>query len=303
MKQQWKNALLGMLALVLPAGFALGAGPVVDQAWLKANSCNKGVVVVDLRDPESYAAGHIPCAVNATYGKVGWRAKVNGIPGVLPPVDKLTKLIGSLGIDNSTHVVAVPFGDKAADLGAATRVFWTFTVLGHDNVSVANGGHAAYAKVKGNPLEKKNRTPSATTFNANVRKALLIGKADVAAALKSGTPTVDNRPTPQHLGIHKSGAVARFGTLPEAVSFPGEWMTDNGKGSFLPKKQIENLFAYTGAPTSGKNITFCNTGHWASLGWFVSYAIMGNKDTLMYDASMAEYGGDNSLPMVRKVNL
>ena len=31
------------------------------------------------------------------------------------------------------------------------------------------------------------------------------------------------------------------------------------------------------APTAGPAITFCNTGHWASLGWFVNSELLGNK--------------------------
>ena len=36
-------------------------------------------------------------------------------------------------------------------MGTATRIYWTFKVLGHDNVSILNGGMAAYDE------EDKNR--------------------------------------------------------------------------------------------------------------------------------------------------
>ena len=58
-----------------------------------------------------------------------------------------------------------------------------------------------------------------------------------------------------------------------------------------------------GVPTSGDQITFCNTGHWASLGWFVSSEIMGNKQTRMYDGSMVEWSADQSLPMQSAVSV
>ncbi|MDH4249433.1 MAG: rhodanese-like domain-containing protein, partial [Deltaproteobacteria bacterium] len=70
-----------LLALVALAPIALGAevAPVVDSAWVKANGCNKEVVVLDLRDPATYAKGHIPCAIQTDYAKDGWRVDRNGV--------------------------------------------------------------------------------------------------------------------------------------------------------------------------------------------------------------------------------
>jgi thiosulfate/3-mercaptopyruvate sulfurtransferase len=36
-------------------------------------------------------------------------------------------------------------------------------------------------------------------------------------------------------------------------------------------------------------ITFCNTGHWASLGWFVQSEILGRADVKLYDGSVADW--------------
>ncbi|MGH6815294.1 MAG: sulfurtransferase, partial [Hyphomicrobiaceae bacterium] len=45
----------------------------------------------------------------------------------------------------------------------------------------------------------------------------------------------------------------------------------------------------------------CSTGHWASLGWFVSSEILGNKDAKMYPGSMAEWTADAGRPVEQKV--
>jgi len=55
--------------------------------------------------------------------------------------------------------------------------------------------------------------------------------------------------------------------------------------------------------STGDQINFCNTGHWASLGWFASHELLGNKKARMYDGSMLEWSADESLPMERQVNL
>ena len=46
------------------------------------------------------------------------------------------------------------------------------------------------------------------------------------------------------------------------------------------------------------NIAFCNTGHWASVAWFGLSEVLGNKNTSMYDGSMAEWTADPARPVV-----
>jgi len=45
-------------------------------------------------------------------------------------------------------------------------------------------------------------------------------------------------------------------------------------------------------------ILFCNTGHWASVNWFVASELLGLKDARLYDGSMAEWSADPTNPMV-----
>ena len=56
-------------------------------------------------------------------------------------------------------------------------------------------------------------------------------------------------------------------------------------------------------PTSGDQINFCNTGHWASVGWFVSSELLGNKKAKLYDGSMTEWTMLKGGPVEQKVKL
>ena len=57
--------------------------------------------MLDLRTPASYKKGHVPGAVYTNYSKDRWRVKNSeGIAGMLPPVEQINNLIGSLGIGN-----------------------------------------------------------------------------------------------------------------------------------------------------------------------------------------------------------
>ncbi len=279
----------------------------MDVEWIKANSCGEGVRVLDIRNSldggsqTDYLRGHIPCAVYTDYMKDGWRAAdQNKTPGQLAPTGNLEKLIGGLGIGNATHVVIVPAGKNALDMGSATRIYWTFKVLGHDNVSILNGGLAAYTKDEKNKLEKGNNKPEAVAFKADLRADMLVSKEDVKAAMGNGVTLVDNRPNDQYIGINRHPKAKRSGTIPGSLNLPENWMTDNNGGSFRDGDTLKKLYALANVPTEGEVITFCNTGHWASLGWFAEHELMGNQQAKLYDGSMVEWSADESLPMEQK---
>lgn len=294
------------LALASPA---VAADPLVSVDWVKSNAGQDDVVVVDLRGKTDYLRGHIPGAVHTNYGKDGWRVAKDGIVGLFPEdTAKLEQLIGGLGIDNDTHVVLVPPGASSSDMGIGTRIYWTFKVLGHDEVSILNGGMAAYlaeADKKGkpvNPLEKGAAEPKAASFTADLREDMLIDAEEMKAMMDGGAVLVDNRTHDQYLGINQHPKSKAAGTIPGAINLPQNWLTQNGGGTFRDADTIRKLYAYAGVPVQGEQVTFCNTGHWASIGWFVSSEILGNKQTKMYDGSMVDWTA-KGMPMERKAKM
>lgn len=290
-------AAVAMMALAAVAALpAMAADPLVTVDWVKQNIGAPGVVFVDSRGSTDYLRGHIPGAVLTDYGKAGWRESRGGVPGLFPAdTTKLAAHIGSLGIGNDTHVVLVAPGNSSSDMGNATRMYWTFKVLGHDNVSILNGGMAAYlAEVDGdknpvNPLEKGAADVASATFTVALREEMLLDEADVQAAIDGGALAVDNRTADQYLGVNRHGIAKASGTIPTAVNLPQSWMTTNGGGTFRDSATLAKLYDAAGVPTEGAQVAFCNTGHWASIGWFVSSEILGNADAQMYDGSMTAW--------------
>lgn len=307
---------LALVGVALTAFSASAADPLVSIDWVKSSLGKPGIVLLDVtsgggRSKDDFAAAHIPGAIYTDYAKAGWREKnAEGTNSMLPPPDKLEKLIGAHGIDNATHVVLIPMGKNAQDTGAATRLYWTFKVLGHDDVSILDGGYLGWVaevdketKKPVNPLETGMTTPQAKVFKANLRKELIATKDDVKAAMADKEPLVDNRPNDFYLGISKSKDAKVSGTIPGATNLPESWLTVNNGGKFRSKEQLAKLYQAAGVATSGKQINFCNTGHWASLGWFVSSEIMGNKQATMYDGSMAEWTKDDKAPVQRTITV
>lgn len=298
-------SLLLFIVLSVPAPSALAATPLVDSQWVVENAPRPDVVILDVRNRlgggsrEAYLAGHIPGAIHSDYLADGWRTKVDGVVGQLPPIADLEALIGGLGIGNDSHVVVVAGGESALDMGSATRVYWTFKVLGHDQVSVLDGGYKAYAADLARPVKSGGESRSPTTFQADFQPQLLADRAMVAAALGSDQELIDMRPPPQYTGQTAHPLASRKGTIPGAVNLPESTVTRNG-GQFLSEAELGALMTEIGAESGDEQISFCNTGHWASLGWFVSSELLGNENVRLYDGSMVEWTADESLPVERK---
>jgi len=305
-----------MKTLVLPAllmalsATAIAADPLVDVDWIKQHSCDENVRVLDIRNDidggsrTAYLKGHIPCSVYTDYLVGGWRSAVDGVPGQLSNPDDLAKMIGDLGIDNNTHVVVYHHGKNAVDMGSATRMYWTFKVLGHDEVSILNGGFLAYSADEKNAVEKGNNKPDPKRFTASLRPEMMSSKEDVKAAIDNEAVTLlDLRPNHQFVGINRHKKASRSGTIPSAKNLPESWMTTNGGGSFRSVDELKKLYDIAGVDPDAEQINFCNTGHWASLGWFVGSELMGNKKATLYDGSMLEWTADESLPMEAQISV
>ncbi len=149
-RDRWLAALVVMAAIFAGALRADAAESLISAEALKEKLGTPNLVVLDIRSvidggsAETYAKSHIPGAVHSDYDKAGWRVTRNGLPFMLPSVPQLEKLIGELGIDEDSYVVVVPAGVSATDFGSATRIYWTLKVAGISNLSILDGGIAAW---------------------------------------------------------------------------------------------------------------------------------------------------------------
>ncbi|WP_163265892.1 sulfurtransferase [Chelativorans alearense] len=274
--------------------------PLVDTQWLKDHADDENLVILDIRDDiEGTDLGSEPYIANAVvapYASAGWRAEVDGVPGMLPPVDQVAGLIGSLGIDNDDHVVVVPWGTDSTEFGSATRVYWTFKYLGHDAVSILDGGWRQY-DAAGGERSSTPAEPEPAEFTYELQDELLATSEDVTAALESGVKLVDGRPAEQFEGKSKSPVVRTEGTLPGAVNIKHSDLYSSEYAAFARPETVRALAEAAAVGADEEAIAFCNTGHWASVAWFGLSEILGNKKTRMYDGSMSEWASDPARPV------
>ncbi|WP_306119032.1 MULTISPECIES: sulfurtransferase [unclassified Roseitalea] len=293
-------ALAAVAAATAPALAHEGAGPLVDAAWVIDHAGQDDVVVIDIRaNVENTELGETPYiahAVSAPYNTAGWRTQIDGVPGKIPSVDEIAALIESLGVDNDDHVVIVPWGTDSSEFGSATRVYWTFRYLGHDDVSILDGGWRQYQAAGGAHVAEPAKAET-SRFEVALNEDLLATTEEVVAALDNGTALVDGRPVEQFRGEAKSGVAAAPGTIPGSVNLPHHEFYSGEYARFAQPETIRALAAAVDLGADEANITFCNTGHWASVAWFGISEVLGNPQTAMYDGSMAEWTQDPARPL------
>ena len=276
------------LAAGWSAGAAMAAEPLVSAEWLATQLGKPHVVVLDLRPAAAYAQGHVPGAVSADFATTGWLARTpGGAAGALPPVERIAASIGGLGVGNDDQAVIV-----ADAFPAAARVYWTFKVLGHADVSILDGGWRGWS----GPVEQTPAARPPATFTAQYSDALRAELPEVTAAVSSGgAALVDARPAPQWSGAVRSPIVREGGHLPGAVSLDqaGALTAD---GRLRPRDELAALFA---PALSKPAIVYCNAGYLSATDWFVLSEVLHRRDAKLYDGSMSEWTADPSRPVER----
>ncbi len=294
-------ALTGVLFPAVAQAERLTDKPLVDAAWLTENLGNESLVVLDIRDAvegaDPYAAGHVPGAIAAPYSVVPWRAKINDIPGMLPPPEQIEATIAALGVDDDSQVVIVPAGTSASEFGSATRVYWTFKVLGHDAVTILDGGWAAWTKANG-AVSTDVATLEPGDFKAEFRPELLADVKEVEAAIADDVNLIDARSVAQFIGQEKTNTVQALGHIPTAVNINFDKFYDVENASFAKPETIATLLNQSGGASDDGLIAFCNTGHLASIAWFGLSEVQGVGNVRLYDGSMSQWTADPARPVV-----
>lgn len=305
MKIETKPLRLAASAVLAASCFpAMAAEPLVDAGWLSERRGDPQLVVVDIRKEEDYAQGHIPGAVRATYGEFGWRETVDGVIGMLPPLEAINAKIGSLGIDPATHVVVVPYGANSTDVGAAARVYWTFKVLGHGKVSLLDGGMNAWTSQDEYLLRTKADAPAAASpYPGRVDRQLVIDTAGLLAKVESGeVQPVDARTDEQWNGEKKHPKALAFGAIATAQRLPQADLIDPDTGRFVPAAEVLKVARAHGWQADGDRplVSYCNTGHWAATAWFALAEVAEIEDVVLYDGSMVAWTRDEANPLINQ---
>ncbi len=277
---------IALFALLLTLGLARAAElpPLLTPGDLQARLRDQTVRVLDIRSDGT--TGYVPGAVSVPYPK--WRGPADN-PGRLPDEPTLTALLQGAGIDATTPVVIVYQGRDATEFGAAARVYWTLKTAGVHQVSVLNGGIAAWRRA-GLPIAEAPTVPPPSRYEVKLDPRWLATREQVAEAMKSAEwRLLDSRPVTYFLGEERHPAARTPGTLVGAKNVEHTVWFVPGTAELAPPEAIHATAQRLGVDAQAPTVSFCNTGHWAATQWFVLSEVLGGPQVRLYPESMVDW--------------
>lgn len=284
----FRQLLAAALFLLPSAGLQAapsGWMPLLEPAALAA-ILDRDEEVRILHVTGDYDAGHIEGAVDAPYAD--FRGPATN-PGQLPAMADLTARVQALGVTGLMPVVVVHHGANPADMGAATRVYWTLKSLGVQDLAVLNGGFSAW-QAQGFAVSTQRVRVSPSRFEPRWNDQWTVTTAQLEEAVARGDAAlVDARQPAFYRGEQASSG--RPGTIRGAsnLSFQ-DWF--DGSRMTQPDTVVSRLEQIS-SPAMPMTVSFCNTGHLASINWFLMSEVQGLPNVRLYPESITEWSMEN----------
>ncbi len=269
------------------------ADPVVSCAWLAERLDAPDIRAVDAswfmpNDPRDakalYAERRIPGAVFFDIDDIADHD--TDLPHMLPRPEAFASRMRKLGIGDGARIVVY----DSHGIFSSPRVWWTFRVMGHDDVAVLDGGFPAwerggYPVEEGPPHARKERH-----FTARMRTDLVRDLSDMQRIVTGGkTLVVDARPAPRFRGeAAEPRPGLKSGHMPGAKSIPFGSLIDD-QGMLRPREDLERIFDDAGADPARPTVCSCGSGITAAV-LALALARLGRWDAAVYDGSWAEWG-------------
>ena len=272
---------------------------LISPVELQALMAAEPTVVIDTRDADTYAAGHVPGAINMR--EIFTYLATSTAEGLEALKATFAKAFGEAGLSGAETAV---FYEDALNsgYGQSCRGYYLLTWLGYPKVKVLNGGFSAW-KAKGLAVSTDAVTPTAATFPADLPNAdVMLTKDEVAAALNTDVKLLDVRDIDEWTGESSSpygkDFAPRKGRLPGAKWI--EWyrfMKPSSAGPvFKSPLEVQAECATAGISTDDTVYLYCFKGARAS-NTFLALKQAGFDDVRMYFGSWNEWSRDASLPI------
>ncbi len=274
--------------------------PIVSPAWLSEHLDAPDLRIIDAswfmpgdarNAKDLYDTRRIPGAIFFDIDEIA--DTDSDLPHMLPSPEKFASRMKKLGIGDGCRIVIY----DAQGLFSAARVWWTFRVMGVEDVAVLDGGFPAWERA-GYPIETgAPQTRMERHFTARLRGDLVRSLADMRRAVDGGAAILDARPAPRFRGeAAEPRPGLKSGHMPGARSVPsGSLVNENGQMRSV--EELKRIFADAGADPSRAAVCTCGSGITAAI-IALALARLGRWDAAVYDGSWAEWGSRDDTAIV-----
>jgi thiosulfate/3-mercaptopyruvate sulfurtransferase len=263
-------------------------------------SKSEPIVIIDTRDPATYAAGHIPGAVNIhdifTY------LATSTPEGVEAMREKFAAVFGAAGLSGKETAVVYEQSMNTG-FGQSCRGYVLLSYLGYPKMKILHGGYAAWTAA-GLPTTTDVPAPTPKTFplDAAAMGILVDLQAMKAAVADPNIVKLDTRDVDEWIADSSSPYGKDF--CPRKGRIPGarwiEWyrmMKPSSAGPmFKSREEILAECATVGVTPETPVVLYCFKGARAS-NTLVALKEAGIENVTLYFGSWNEWSRDPSLPI------
>jgi thiosulfate/3-mercaptopyruvate sulfurtransferase len=244
-------------------------------------------LVLDLRPPDAYAAGHIPGAIHLDLWGV---SLIDTNPEPLNAFMWMIEHVLAIhGVEAATPVVVY---DEQSGIRAA-RAFWFLEYFGHPSVRLLDGGFGAWTK-RGLPVTRDAGPAPQSSWTGTRESSTLATWRDVRSAIgRNDIVLLDTRSDGEYCGT--TVRARRGGAIPGAKHI--EWTRNlTADGEFKPADELTAMYRQAGITPEKEVIAYCQGGYRAAHS-YVALRLLGYPRVRSYVGSWKEWGDREDLPI------
>jgi len=272
---------------------------LVTSEWLADHLSAPDIRVIDgswylpmmRRDAkQEYLDRHIPGAVFFDLDDVS--DTESPFPHMLPAPEKFSSRIKALGIGDGHHVVAY----DGMGVFSAARIWWMFKAMGHENVSVLDGGLPKWIAAK-HPIATGNEDPGPRHHTSRPNNFIIRDFEDMKRNLETAREQViDARSHGRFTGqAPEPRPELSSGHMPNSLSLPFNELL-NEDGTLKPEQALRAAFESAGVDLSKPIVTTCGSGVTAAVP-YLALTLLGHKNVALYDGSWSEWAATEGAPI------
>jgi thiosulfate/3-mercaptopyruvate sulfurtransferase len=258
-----------------------------ELARLLDDASSQQPLLLDLRPPDAYAAGHIRGAIHLDLWGV---SLIDTDPA---PLDAFMWMIEHVlaihGVEAATPVIVY---DEQSGVRAA-RAFWFLEYFGHPSARLLDGGFNAWTAA-GLPVTRDAQPAPKSEWTGSRDERIIATWKDVRGAIGRGDKVIlDTRSDAEYHGTLVRAK--RGGAVPGAVHI--EWTRNlTPSGEFKHAAELKKMYQDAGVTPDREVITYCQGGYRAAQS-YVALRLLGYPRVRMYVGSWKEWGDRTDLPI------